>query len=95
MLYGVICLVMIVLGCIFLYNRFIRLDNMVQEAWSDVNVQLKRRYSLIPNLVEIVKGYTKHEAKTLKDIVAMRNTAMHRVTPTQKEEAENQITENT
>ena len=78
---------------IYIYNRFIRLDNMVKEAWSDVNVQLKRRYTLIPNLVEIVKGYMKHESKTLKDIVAMRNSAMHRVTPAQKEEPENQITE--
>ena len=90
----VLCILLVVLGSIALiYNRFIRLDNMVKEAWSDVNVQLKRRYSLIPNLVETVKGHMKYEAKTLKEIVAARNTAMHQSTAAKKAESENQITE--
>ena len=94
MLYIFLALLIALVLIIFLYNRFIRLDNMVKEAWSDVNVQLKRRYSLIPNLVEIVKGYMKYESKTLKEIVSARNTAIHQNTPTQKENSENQITEN-
>ena len=78
---------------IYLYNRFIRLENLAKEAWSDVNVQLKRRYSLIPNLVEIVKGYMKYEAQTLNEIVSLRNTAINQTNPQQKEGSENKITE--
>ena len=94
MLYIFVSLLIILIAIVYLYNRFIRLDNMVKEAWADVNVQLKRRYSLIPNLVTIVKGYMKYESKTLKEIVALRNTAIHQNTPAQKEDSENQITEN-
>lgn len=86
-------LIVLILGVIF-YNRFIRLDNMVQEAWSDVNVQLKRRYSLIPNLVAVVKGYMKYESKTLRQIVSLRNTAIRQKNPAQKEDSENEITSN-
>lgn len=63
-------LLIVFCGIIFLYNRFVQLDHMVKEAWSDVNVQLKRRYSLISDLVEIVKGYMKYESNTLKKIVS-------------------------
>lgn len=94
MIYTLLALLTVLLLIILLYNRFIRLDNMVKEAWSDVNVQLKRRYSLIPNLVEIVKGYMKYESKTLTEIVSARNTAIRQVSPIQKENSENQITEN-
>jgi len=94
MIYLFLILFLVLVGIIYMYNRFIRLENMVKEAWSDVNVQLKRRYSLIPNLVTIVKGYMKYETQTLKEIVALRNTAIHHNTPAQKEDAENQITEN-
>ena len=91
-IFGILLVILILI--ILIYNRFIHLDNMVQEAWSDVNVQLKRRYSLIPNLVTVVKGYMKYESKTLKEIVSVRNTAIRQKTPAQKENAENQITEN-
>lgn len=93
MMYFIIVLLCILVLIVLLYNRFIRLDNMVKEAWSDVNVQLKKRYSLIPNLVEIVKGYMKFESKTLKEIVSLRNTAIRQNTPAQKENSENKITE--
>ena len=93
MIYILFVLLAIFVVVIFLYNRFIRLDNMIKEAWSDVNVQLKRRYDLIPNLVEIVKGYMKYESKTLKEIVSLRNTAIHQNGPHQKESSENKITE--
>jgi len=61
---------------IALYNRFIVLRNRVDNAWAQIEVQLKRRYDLIPNLVETVKGYASHESKTLEAVVAARNTAM-------------------
>lgn len=87
-------LLIVFCGIIFLYNRFVQLDHMVKEAWSDVNVQLKRRYSLISDLVEIVKGYMKYESNTLKKIVSARQAAIRQNTPTQKENSENQISEN-
>ena len=91
MVYLFSVLLLILVTVIYLYNRFIRLENLSKEAWSDVNVQLKRRYSLIPNLVEIVKGYMKHETNTLKEIVSLRNTAINQNNPQQKEDAENKI----
>ena len=61
---------------IAMYNGLIKLKNRVQEAWSDIDVQLKRRYDLIPNLVETVKGYAKHESETLENVIKARNEAM-------------------
>ncbi len=58
------------------YNGFIRLRNRAEEAWSDIEVQMKRRYNLIPNLVETVKGYAGHEKETLERVVAARNMAV-------------------
>ncbi len=58
------------------YNGFILLRNRVEEAWSDIEVQMKRRYDLIPNLVETVKGYAKHESVTLEKVIQARNMAM-------------------
>lgn len=58
------------------YNRFIRIKHTVKESWADIDVELKRRYELIPNLVETVKGYAKHERETLERVVELRNTAM-------------------
>ncbi len=57
------------------YNRFVRLRNRAEEAWSDIDVQLKRRYDLIPNLVETVKGYAKHEKDVLEAVTAARAQA--------------------
>ena len=63
---GLIIVSIIILGyLIFAYNRFIRLENLVTEGWSGIDIQLKRRYDLIPNLVSIVKTYTSHENQTL------------------------------
>ena len=59
-----------------LYNGLIRLKNRVDEAWSDIDVQLKRRYDLIPNLINTVKGYATHEQETLQNVVEARNAAM-------------------
>jgi len=69
-------IVLLVLFVIGLYNGLIRLKNRVDEAWADIDVQLKRRYDLIPNLVEVVKGYAAHEKETLDRVVTARNAAM-------------------
>lgn len=66
----------LVLAFISLYNGLIRLKNRVAEAWSDIDVQLKRRYDLIPNLVETVKAYAQHERETLENVIKARNEAM-------------------
>ena len=87
---GVIAVV--VLAIIGIYNSLIRLKNRVEEAWADIDVQLKRRYDLIPNLVETVKGYAKHESQTLERVVNARNTAMQMLSggdKKQQAEAEN------
>jgi LemA protein len=64
------------LALIFVYNSLIRLKNRVEEAWSDIDVQLKRRYDLIPNLIETVKGYAKHEKETFENVTQARSQAM-------------------
>lgn len=69
-------LVVVILAIIGMYNSLIRLKNRVEEAWSDIDVQLKRRYDLIPNLIETVKGYAKHEEGTLTRVTEARNQAM-------------------
>ena len=68
--------VVAVLWVVFAYNRFVTLANRCEEGWSDIDVQLKRRYDLIPNLVEAVRGYMKHEAGTLEKVTEARTKAM-------------------
>jgi LemA protein len=70
-----IVLAIVVLWLALTYNGFIRLRNRAREAWSDIDVQLKRRYDLIPNLVETVKGYAAHERATLDEVITARNNA--------------------
>ncbi|CDZ76864.1 LemA family protein [Legionella massiliensis] len=65
-----------VLWFVFAYNGIIRLQNQVNAAWSDINVQLKRRHNLIPNLIESVKGYKEYEGDILKSVVALRQNAI-------------------
>lgn len=72
-----IVLGVLVLGAIVIYNGLIRSRNRVDEAWSDIEVQLKRRYDLIPNLVETVKGYAKQESGVLENVTRMRGLAMN------------------
>ncbi len=77
---GIWIVVLIIAGfavyAVSVYNGFITLKNRVNEAWSDIEVQMKRRYDLIPNLVETVKGYAQHEAGTLEKVIQARNMAM-------------------
>ncbi|MEY4723402.1 MAG: hypothetical protein RLZZ324_915 [Candidatus Parcubacteria bacterium] len=84
--------VLLVLWLVGVYNGLITLKNRVDEAWSDIDVQLKRRYDLIPNLVETVKGYATHEAGTLQKIVEARAAAMNAGTTAEKAAAENALT---
>jgi LemA protein len=87
---GVIVLfVVVVVG---MYNGLVRLKVQCDNAWSDIDVQLKRRYDLIPNLVETVKGYAAHEKGTLEGVVAARNQAMTADGPAAKAQAEGMLT---
>jgi LemA protein len=85
----VVLLVVFVIG---MYNQLVRLKVQCDNAWSDIDVQLKRRYDLIPNLVETVKGYAAHEKGTLEAVVAARNQAMNTQGPAAKAEAEGMLT---
>lgn len=90
---GLGVLALIVLWVIFAYNRFITLVQRAKEAWADIDVQLKRRYDLIPNLVETVRGYMKHEAGTLEKVTKARTQAMDAGGVKEKGEAENMLTD--
>ena len=68
--------ILLVLWAIFAYNRFVSFVNRAKEAWADIDVQLKRRYDLIPNLVETVKGYAKHESSAFENVTKARAAAM-------------------
>ncbi len=92
-LYIIIGLAVVVgLAFIFYYNRFVKLRNMCDESWSSVDVQLKRRYDLIPNLVETVKGYAAHEKETLEKVIQARNMGMGAQGVGEQAQAENMIT---
>jgi len=87
----VVCAV-IVLYVIGIYNGLVQRQIRVKEAWSTVETQLKRRYDLIPNLIETVKGYAKYESKTLEQVINARNMAMSVTEPgAQKEQQENML----
>ncbi len=77
---------------IAIYNRLVSLRQTSHQAWSDIDVQLKQRYDLIPNLVETVKGYAKHEKDTLEAVINARNAAMNAGTVTDQAAAENMLT---
>lgn len=92
--FGAIALVaiIIVIWAIAVYNAFVRLRNGIEEAFSTMDVYLKKRYDLIPNLVETVKGYAKHENEALTNIIAARNAAMTATDPQERMEKENVLT---
>ncbi len=84
-------LAIVAFAVIGVYNGLIQLKNKVDEAWSDIDTQLKRRYDLIPNMVETVKGYAKHESKTLEAVTQARNMAMSAKSPEERIQAENAL----
>ena len=71
---AIVIIVIIVLYVIATYNSLISLRNRVKDQWAQIDVQLKRRFDLIPNLVNTVKGYAKHEKETLDDVIKARNS---------------------
>jgi LemA protein len=80
--------VLLILWGVFAYNNFILLINRAKEAWADIDVQLKRRYDLIPNLVETVKGYATHESSAFENVTKARAAAMGAGTLEEKSQAE-------
>ena len=87
---GIIAL--LVIYVISVYNKLVNSRNKVENQWSQIDVQLKRRADLIPNLVETVKGYAKHEEGTLTKVIEMRNKAVNASTVNEKVEANNELT---
>ena len=85
--------VVVVLWFILTYNRFVTLRNRVKEAWADIDVQLKRRYDLIPNLIETVKGYASHERELLEKVTEARTQAMGAQTIKERGDAENMLSQ--
>jgi LemA protein len=90
--YAVIAVaVILAIWVIGAYNGFVKLRNQVEEAFATMDVYLKKRYDLIPNLVETVKGYAKHESETLEKVIAARNMAASATTTEGKVEGENML----
>jgi LemA protein len=87
-----IILVVIAVMLVGMYNSLVQMRVRCDSAWSDIDVQLKRRHDLIPNLVETVKGYAAHEKGTFENIAKLRSQAMQATTPEGKAVAENQLT---
>src|SRR3989338_6195387 len=85
--------VLLILWLISVYNGLIRLKNRTQEAWSDIDVQLKRRHNLIPNLIETVKGYASHEKQLFENVTRARTAAMQSQGIAEKSNAENMLTQ--
>jgi LemA protein len=90
----VIVVLVVLLGiyAIASYNGLVSLRNRIENAWAQIDVQLKRRYDLIPNLVETVKGYASHEGETLDAVITARNAGINASGPAEQAQAENAIT---
>lgn len=91
MMYVLLAILAVGILVAFLFNNLIQLKNKVEEAWADISTQLKRRYDLIPNLVETVKGYATHESGTFEKVTAARTAAMNAQGVHDKEQAENML----
>ena len=85
-----ILLILIVIG---IYNKIVNAKMKVENQFAQIDVQLKQRFDLIPNLIETVKGYMKHESETLENVIKARNTYLTAATPEDKLEANNQVTQ--
>jgi LemA protein len=88
----IVVVVLLILFFIVQYNGLVRLRNRIDNAWSQIDVQLKRRHDLIPNLIETVKGYAAHEQGTFEKVVAARNAAVSAQGPQEAAAAENVLT---
>lgn len=92
MIYLLLLVAVIAVLIVAVYNSLIRLRNNADQAWSDIDTQLKKRYDLIPNLVETVKGYAAHEQQTLENVTKARTAAMGAQTLEERADAENTLT---
>ncbi|MGZ4787699.1 MAG: LemA family protein [Terriglobales bacterium] len=89
---GLVVIGLVIVFVIGLYNSVVQLKVRADSAWSDIDVQLKRRHDLIPNIVETVKGYAAHEKGTFENIAKWRSAAMSATGPEDRAQAENQLT---
>lgn len=89
----IVIVALIILWFVFTYNGLVIFRNRMKEAWSDIEVQLQRRYNLIPNLVETVKGYTTHEKEVFEKVSQARASAMGAKNPGEKDKAENALSD--
>ena len=87
----IVVLVLIVIWAISVYNSLIVLKNRVKDQWAQIDVQLKRRFDLIPNLVETVKGYAKHEKETLEAVISARNSYVAATVPEEQMKADSEL----
>lgn len=85
--------VVIILWVVMTYNSLVSLRNRVRDSWGQIDVQLKRRFDLIPNLVETIKGYTKHESETLENVIKARNTYLTATLPEDQMKADGELTQ--
>ncbi len=91
-IYIIIAIIVLIIVYVFaLYNSFIKLNNKIKEAFSTMDVYLKKRWNLIPNIVETVKGYAKHEKDTLKEVVELRNSAYDKMSDEEKIKTNEQL----
>ena len=88
----IVLAVVVGLYLVFAYNGLVSLRNRIENAWAQIDVQLKRRYDLIPNLVETVKGYAAHERETFEAVIQARNMAMSPHGPAEQAQSENILT---
>lgn len=88
-----VVVILIVMWAVGVYNNLVALRNRVKDQWAQIDVQLKRRFDLIPNLIETVKGYTKHESETLEAVIKARNTYVTAVTPEDQMKADGELTQ--
>src|SRR6187455_1068072 len=88
----VVLVLIVALAAVVIYNRLVRLRNRAENAWAQVDVQLRRRYDLIPNLVEAVKGYAAHERGTFDEVTQARTAAQQAKGVAEQAEAENMLT---
>lgn len=88
----IVIVVLLILWLIGTYNKLVRARNKVRDQWAQIDVQLKRRFDLIPNLIETIKGYTKHESETLENVIKARNTYLSASTPQDQMNADGELT---
>jgi LemA protein len=87
----VIILAVLVIAVVSIYNKLVRLRNTAKSSWSDIDVQMKKRFDLVPNLVETVKGYAAHEKSVFEKVTQARSMAMQATSPAEMAKAENML----